>query len=62
MSRHNLHRASLRFHRTASAAFKDAAYGAAIERPMPRSILASPSFYIAGGVSILLWFLIGAFL
>lgn len=35
MNRHPMHRCALRFHRTASDAFKDHAYGAAIERPMP---------------------------
>jgi hypothetical protein len=33
----HLHRCSLRFHRTASAAFKDHTYGAAVEKPAPRS-------------------------
>lgn len=31
----NLRFQGLRFHRTASEAFKDASYGAAIERPIP---------------------------
>jgi hypothetical protein len=34
MTRH-LHRCSVRFPRTASEAFRDHTYGAAIERPMP---------------------------
>lgn len=31
-----LHRCSLRFHRTASAAFRDHTYGAAVEKPAPK--------------------------
>lgn len=52
----------MKFHRSSNLAFpKTAQYGACIEKPMPRSPLASPSFYIGGLMSLVIWTLIWMF-
>jgi hypothetical protein len=45
---------TMRFPRTYAEAFKGPDYGAAIERPIPRSIFASPSFWISVAI-VTLW-------
>jgi hypothetical protein len=50
--------APLRFARTSAEAFKDYTYGAAIERPEPRSMLASPWFWLSGLTSVGVWTLL----
>jgi hypothetical protein len=44
-----------RTYRTTSEAFKDHTYGAAIERPAPRSLFAKPSFWLGGLASVAVW-------
>jgi hypothetical protein len=60
MSPRTQRNAPLRFARTSSEAFRDCTYGAAIERPVPRSMLASAGFWIGGLLSVGVWTLIWA--
>ena len=48
-----------RYPRTLADAFPDVR-ACAIEKPMPRSLRASPSFYIGGLASLLVWWLLYA--
>lgn len=52
------HIKGLRYPRTAGEAFKDHTYAACVERPMPRSPLASGWFWAGGIVSLAVWTLI----
>lgn len=55
MSTRTQRNAPLRFARTSSEAFKDHTYGAALERPMPRSMLASPALFWGAVFSLAVW-------